>query len=210
MEDQSGNLTTHNATLKRFVMFAYQVREFQVIGGPSWIDSACFDILAKPPARKHTGAEFRQMVQALLADRFQLKVHQDSRELPIYALTLAKTGPKLTEWKEGVGPSCHYQGGVLTCRKVSMASLADELARRLGRQVVDRTGITGDFDVKLTWAPDEFQAPGPSEGARVEAANPGSPSLFNAVQEQLGLKLVADKAPVPVWVIDSAEKPSEN
>jgi len=210
LQDQSGNLTTHNATLKRLVMFAYAVREHQVIGGPSWIDSACFDILAKPAVRTRSSAEFRRMVQALLSDRFKVKLHQDSRELPIYALVLAKGGPKLTEWKEGVGPTCQYQGGELTCRKVSMAILADELARRVGRTVVDRTGVTGAFDVKLTWSPDEFQVPGPAEMGRAEAANPGGLSLFSAVQEQLGLKLEADKGPVPVLIIDSAERPSEN
>ena len=211
MQDQSGNLTTHNATLKRLIVFAYGVREHQVAGGPSWMDSALFDIIAKPETHATSGNEFKSMVRALLSDRFQLKVHQDTREMPIYALHVGKGGPKLTEWKDTVGPSCSAMAGELTCHKIRMVDLCDELARKLGRSVADKTGIAGNFDLHMTWTPDMFQVPGLSEvGTAPAASGAGGPSIFNALQEQLGLKLEADKGPVPVVVVDSAERPSEN
>jgi uncharacterized protein (TIGR03435 family) len=208
-QDQSGNLTAGNATLKRLVMNAYGLRDFQVVGGPSWIDTDSYDILAKP-AGKTSGVEFNRMIQSLLAERFQLKFHRESRQLPIYTLTVGKNGPKLTEWKDTPG-MCKYVMGNLTCQKATMAILADELARRLGRSVVDKTELTGNYDFKLEWAPDEFQVPGPSEvGQPRPASDPTGPSIFTALQSQLGLKLEPSKGPVPVLVIDDAQKPAEN
>jgi uncharacterized protein (TIGR03435 family) len=212
LQDQSGNFTAENATLKMLIMsgLAYGVRDFQVVGGPGWINTERYDILAKP-AGKADRAEFQQMVQALLAERFQLKFHRESRELPIYALSLGRNGPKLTEWKDAVGPMCRYVPGQLTCQKATMALLAEELARRLGRSVVDKTGLTGTYDLKLEWTPDEFQVPGPSEvGQPQPGADPAGPSIFTAIQNQLGLKLETGKGPVQVLVVDSAQKPAEN
>jgi len=130
--------------------------------------------------------------------------------MPAYALTVGKTGARLTEWKDEVGPACGHAGGRLTCTKVTMATLGESLARRLGRSVIDRTGLTGTYNLKLEWTPDEFQAPGPSEMGKAQGSTSGGPSLFNAIQEQLGLKLESTKAPVEVLVIDGADKPSEN
>jgi uncharacterized protein (TIGR03435 family) len=212
LRDQSGNFTAQNATLKMLIMSAlcYDVRDFQVVGGPGWIGSERYDILAKP-AGKPGRAEFQQMVRTLLAERFQLKLHQESRELPIYLLTIAKNGPKLTEWKDTIGPTCSRVGGKLTCQKATMTILAGSLARLLGRSVVDQTGLDGNYDFKLEWSPDEFQVPGPSEvGQPRPAADPTGPSMFTALQTQLGLKLEPGKGPVPILVIDDAQKPPEN
>ena len=150
------------------------------------------------------------MVQALLADRFALKLHRETKDLPSFALTVGKNGAHLVEWKDGVGPTCGYAGGKLTCTKVSMATLAEALARRVGRSVIDKTGLTGTYNVKLEWTPDESQAPGPSEMGKAAGNDSGAPPLLTAIQEQLGLKLEASKAPVEVLVIDGAAKPSEN
>jgi uncharacterized protein (TIGR03435 family) len=211
LQDQSGNLTVHNAPLKRLIVFAFGVREHQVIGTTGWMDSERFDIIAKPETRATSGLEFRKMIQALLADRFQLKVREETREMPIYSLTVAKGGPKLTEWKDTVGPSCSGMAGQLTCHKITMVNLCDELARKLGRTVADKTGVAGNYDLALKWVPDVFEVPSPSDAGRTVVSDaPGGPSLFNAVEEQLGLKLLADKGPVPVVVVEAAVRPSEN
>jgi len=206
LQDPSGKLTTQNATLRMLVRFAFNVRDHQILGGPGWLDAERYDIVAKPESKSRNGEEFRQMVQGLLAERFSLKTHRETREMPVYALVAGKNGPRLSET---TGPTafCKYVSGLLTCQKVPMPYLASELARRLGREVVDRTGLTGEYDLKLEWTPDEFQVPGPGE---VSARPPGDsvgPSLFQAIQERLGLKLEAAKGPVAVVVIDSAEKP---
>ena len=210
MEDRSGNLTGHNATLKNLIRMAYSVRDHQIIGGPAWMDSDRYEVVAKPRSRAVSGAEFRQMVQALLAERFGLKLRRETRDLPAFALTVGKNGARLTEWKDGVGPSCGYNAGRLTCTKVTLAILGEALARRLGRPVVDRTGLTGAYNLLLVWTPDESQVPGPSETGQVQGMGSCGPSLFSAIHEQLGLKLEATKAPAEVLVIEAAEKPLAN
>ena len=140
-----------------------------------------------------------------------LRLHHETRELPIYVLTVVKSGARLVEWKDTVGPSCRYVAGELTCHKVAVTDLARELPRRLGREVRDKTLLTGPYDLMLHWTPDEFQTPGPAEMGKAEqSADPAGPSLVGALQEQLGLRLEAVKGPVDVLVIDYAEKPSEN
>ena len=131
-------------------------------------------------------------------------------DLPAFALTAGKNGAHLTEWKDGVGPSCGYNAGRLTCTKVTLAMLGEALARRLGHSVVDRTGPTGTYNLQLVWTPDESQVPGSSEMGHVQGMGSGGPSLFNAIQQQLGLRLETTKAPVEVLVIEGAEKPSKN
>ena len=210
MQDQSGNLTGHNATLKALIRTAYAVRDHQILGGPAWMDSERFEVLAKPHVRAATSAEFRQMAQALLSDRFGLQLHRETRELPVFALTVGRNGPRLVEWRQAVGPACGYMAGRLTCTKVTMAILADSLARRLGRSVIDKTGLLGTYDLTLEWTPDENQVPGPAENGKAQARDSGGPSLFSAIQEQIGLKLETAKAPVETLVIDDAHKPSEN
>lgn len=158
--------------------------------------------------------QWKSMVQKLLADRFQLAFHRDKKELPAYALVVAKTGPKLTKSEGDPNglPGLFFRGlGVLPARNANMADFAGLMQSAvLDRPVVDQTGLSGRFDFELKWTPDETQfgalgmRPAPSE-------NPDAPpGLFTAIQQQLGLKLDSVKIPVEVFVIDRVEKPSEN
>ena len=189
-----GRFTGRNLTLQNLLRIAYELENYQISGGPSWINSAGFDIQAKAATGK---AEVRQMVQSLLADRFQLAVHRETRQLPIYALVVGKTGPKLQPAASSAVPARSQKMGRLITPKMSMTELANILTFDLKRPVKDETGLKGDFAFTLEWAP----GLGESDDG---------PSLFAAVQEQLGLKLLSTKGPIEVLVIDHVEKPSEN
>jgi uncharacterized protein (TIGR03435 family) len=231
-----GRINLTNMTLKGMIGFAWDVQAFQISGGPSWLDSIRYDVTAKPERSPKSG-EFPAMVQALLADRFQLAVRHGAKELPIYALILARKdgrlGPGLTESKEGsctpFDPSRPPQRPLpgtaprricgnssvnpsrLAAIGVPIVNLVPMLQMVLGRTVVDRTGLTGNFDVSMEWAPDETQAmQWPPDVPRPPQSNAAGPSLFAAIQEQLGLKLESAKGPVEVIVIDRAERPSDN
>ena len=211
LRDASSRFIAENATLRMLITYAYNIQNHQLLGGPGWANSEAFDVVGKPDG--HPGLdEFRQMIQSLLADRFQLKLHRDTRDLPIYGLVVGKNGPKLSRWEDSPGPMVKAQRGKLTCQKVSTAILAKALTRRLDRTVADQTGLTGDYDFTLEWTPDETQGPRPTE---IDDRQPGTtselgPSIFTAIQEQLGLKLVAGTGPVEVLIIESAERPSAN
>jgi uncharacterized protein (TIGR03435 family) len=218
-----GLFTAKNATLKSLIQQAWDVRDFQISGGPGWLDTEGYDIEAKgdgpgvpedemrkmPEAqRNRMEQEFLLRVRTLLADRFQLKVHRETKELPVYALIVAKGGPKIHPATEdgspggGLRTSRGSAGVEITGKKVLLASLVRRLSDQVSRTVLDKTGLKGSYDFKLTFAPDRGpgQPPGDSDG----------PSIFTAVQEQLGLKLDAQKGPVEVLVIDSVQKASAN
>jgi uncharacterized protein (TIGR03435 family) len=217
-----GKLDSENQPLRNLIMRAYDVRDFQISGGPGWIDSERYDIEAKAEGNA-TRERTLLMLQTLLEDRFHLAHHRDTKELPVYELTVAKSGFKLQPLKEGscVTPDpnaalapgqkqsdfCGYLGmgkGSLDATALSMASLATALSYVLGRPVADKTGVMGEFSIHLTFAPQEI-AP---EGTPLPDT-PGT-SIFSAIQEQLGLKLNSSKGPVEILVIDRVEKPSEN
>jgi uncharacterized protein (TIGR03435 family) len=209
-------------TLTRFVAMAYEVKPYQVTGGPSWIDTEHYDILAKlehageealPPdstprqrAEANT-ARLHAALQSLLDERFQLKFHRETKEMPCYALLVAKGGFKLQESKNHTehGTNSHGAGNgrSLVATGVDMGRLAAFLARQVDRPVVDMTHIQGFYDFTLAWTPDDLK-----NGDATD--HPALPSLFTAVQEKLGLKLESQKAPVELLVIDSAARPSEN
>jgi len=198
-----GRLTVHNMSLKKLVMAAYEVKEFQVTGGPKWFDSDRFDIAAKlestdeKSARSREGAvRVRRAMQALLADRFQLLVHQETRPVSGLALVTRKTGFKLKPVDGSEGSSIRTGRGRITAKGISLAGFAGVLATQLGQPVVDSTGIQGVFDFQLEWTPDESSETGTS--------------LFAGIEETLGLKFEAQKVPVPIIAIDRAEKPGEN
>jgi uncharacterized protein (TIGR03435 family) len=208
------HLRTVNLALRDLIQFVYDVPDSQIMGGPTWLDSIMFDIDAKSdPA---VDAELRAlpteqarhqkqlMVQALLADRFQLKVHQETRQLPVYALVVAKDGPKFKPSQingttiDTGRARLHVAGSDDT-----ISILARELAQVLGRVVVNQTGLSGRYDFSLRWTPDD--------AAALASSSPDiPPDIFTAIQEQLGLKLESAKGPVPVLVIDSVQKPSPN
>jgi uncharacterized protein (TIGR03435 family) len=192
-------------------MFAFGIRDFQISGGPSWLDSDRFDIVAKPENRS-TPAQVPQMVQSLLVDRFKLKFHRETKEMPVFALVVGKNGPKMKPTRpedDAARPNRGFQGGrgELTALGADMAALTTRLSAIVGRPVIDRTALTGKFDFKLQWTPENpVQMKSPDEPV---PDNEHGPSIFAAVQ-QLGLRLENQKGPVEIIVIDSVEKPTAN
>jgi uncharacterized protein (TIGR03435 family) len=213
--DSNGRFATVNVDLKTIIQWAYDLPQSRIVGGPSWLGSARWDIEAKADNALDTQKSYdpeaarlekRRMVKALLADRFHLAVHQETRELPIYDLVVAKSGAKFLATKADGSKFDRWNGHMeIQGGDNTVAVLAEELAETLGRVVVDNTGITGRYKIALTWTPDDRVAP-PS-GA---SADDAGPSIFTALQEQLGLKLESDKGPVQVLVIHNAEMASEN
>ncbi len=195
-----GRLVMKNITLREAVRTAYHLNEPELFGGPKWIDSEHFDIDGKA-ASIVLWDQIMQMLQSLLADRFKLKVHRETRTLPVYALTVAKSGPKMPIATPGDPANGRTSWGPrnLTAKGTPIDILSRMLADLLMRPVLDRTGLEGIYDIKLDFAPLE----GNSDDAP-------APALVTAIQEQLGLKLEATKGPVEVLVIDSAEKPDAN
>lgn len=242
----NGGINISNLPLKEMITLAWKVQPFQVSGGPAWIESLHWDITATGNHRLNPD-EIPLMVQSLLVDRFQLKIHHESKDLPVYALVLAnkdgKLGPELKVTKEGsctpfdpskppppppppgrdpgkppamgcggamMGPDRLYATSTTIDRMIPM------LSRMLGRTVIDKTGLTGKYDIQLHWTPDpaQMQLMAPPGGLPPNMPqpqfDPNGPSIFTALQEQLGLKLEAQKGPVDILVIDAVEKPSEN
>lgn len=212
-------------TLRDLVTLAWRVHDFQVTGGPGWIDSDRYNVDAKaegPPSfsQEYVTLQYRTL-QTLLRDRFNLRIHHETKELPVYELILAKGGPKLQpptciqrqpgDFTIAPGKYCGLTGGSMASGRLqasgtTMANLAYNLSRLLNRTVVDKTGITGEFDLQLTFTPDRRTVPSPDSAA---PAGPG-PDFFTAMQEQLGLKLESAKGSVEVLVIDHVEKPDAN
>lgn len=212
-----GRFTASGITLKHLIGQAYNVRDFQIVGGPGWIESDRFDINAKAEGLGERVApdQLRPMIKALLEDRCRLKVRMETKEMPVYVLAAGKNGPKLTP-NTGAepGPMFRMGRGQIDVKKASMAMLAQHLSQQLGRTVIDKTGLAGDYDFNLTWTPEPGQGGGPFGGSLppevLPAADSTGPTIFTALQEQLGLKLESQKGPVPVVVIEQIEKPSEN
>ncbi|WP_213806273.1 TIGR03435 family protein [Granulicella sp. dw_53] len=222
----NGRFIASNTSLKNLIQYqAYGIPESRILGGPKWLNSERFDIEAKVDAsalerlRKLSRGQQRLqrqgMFQQLLAERFKLATHWETRELPVYALVGAKNKLSLLGSKELEG-SAHVStgNGEFNARGVTLAQLSEaltqELYRDLGRPVIDLTGIDGRYDVTLKWTP-ETGAASIKSGADGGAAPPDAgPSIFTAIQEQLGLKLESTKGPVKVLVIDHVEMPSEN
>jgi len=217
--NRSGMLNTTATSLSDLIKFAYNIHPRQIAHGPGWLESDKFDVTGKPDvAGTPSIAQLRSMVQQLLADRFQLKFHREPKELSVYAITILKTGPKLTKNDSNPNGLPGYGGGGprgMVVRNSTIAEWAAILqANILDQPVVDQTGLGANrYDFILKWTPDQAQAQIASPGAAAPTAadNPDAPpDLFTAFEQQLGLKLVSTKAPVDVLVIDRAEKPSEN
>jgi bla regulator protein BlaR1 len=234
-----GRFVAEDVTVKFLVLYAYQVKESQIFGIPGWIESEHYNIDAKadrPPAdapRKlisdEQGAQLRLMVRSLLADRFKLTLHHETKDLPIYALVIAKNGPKLHESTATpedsvpLGPppppggpqprhSMRFGRGELTVNAQNLDMLAEMLSHQLGRLVVNKTGLNGNYDFTLKWTPDESQGqlPGGPPGDAAPPPDASGPSIFTAIQEQIGLRLESQKGPADTIVIDHVERPSEN
>jgi uncharacterized protein (TIGR03435 family) len=195
----------------------------QVVGEPAWSNTQGFDIEAKvapadaPALGKMTFEQRRTMFQSILADRFKLVVHHETRELPIYVLSVAKGGPKLkpSAPDDPAGQAPRRIGVMLTKGKVTandakLSTLVTVLSRTIGRTVIDKTGLTGNYDFTLEYAPEEGGPPPPGGGVLPASPSDSAPSIFTAIKEQLGLKLDSTKGTVDVIVIDHIEKPGEN
>jgi uncharacterized protein (TIGR03435 family) len=201
---QHDTVTLTNASLADCVSFAYGLTSDAQLVGPDWIKSKelRYDIVAKT-APGTTREQALQMMQALLAGRFKLALHREKRVLAYYALVVAKGGPKMLEGKDApasVPPGVPGQLRIISNR-MPISTVVTLLSRYMRAFVVDQTGLAGDFDVKLAWTPDDRPIPDDQRGA----------SVFTAVEEQLGLKLVSRKGPMEVLVVDRAEKtPAEN
>jgi uncharacterized protein (TIGR03435 family) len=220
-----GRFTGTAVTVTALLRAAYQVQPRDIAGAPAWFGTKRYDIAAKAESGEPRPPE---LLQALLKERFALQVHREKREQQAYALVLArndgKLGPKLTASSFDCAaylatphapdprqtPQCGARVNPrnLSARAISMAQLANFLVPAVGRTTIDKTGVKGLYDVDLVWTPD------PPAGAPVAAdATPNdgaSPSIFTAVQEQLGLKLVSDKALVDMLIVDRANEPTEN
>jgi uncharacterized protein (TIGR03435 family) len=199
-----GRVDAINVTLKRCIMGAYGVGPHQISGGPNWMDSDRFAISAK--ADQPAGdAELMAMLQSLLAERFQLVLHRETRTLPAFVLEVAKNGPKLEKAEDGeatTNTSSSNSGITIDAHHTDMDAFANILARKMELPVVNHTGLEGSYNLKLSWAPETTKE---KDGGVAESA-----SIFTAIQEQLGLRLRSGKAPVEILVIDHAERPSEN
>ena len=239
--EPGGRFVANGVNLSTLIQIAYNVKENQISGAPSWFNSDRFDIQAKPDDAaaaemqklppEQRSERSRQMLQSLLADRFKLKLGHETKELSVYFLSVAKNGPKFHESavpnQQGPAGSPPRRGimmngrGQLTMSDAKLDMFANVLSHQLGRIVLDKTGLTGKYDFTLHWTP------GPNEGSMMPGPGPGpgregpggapppppeesGPSLFTALQEQLGLKLESQKAPVEILVIEHVEKPSEN
>jgi uncharacterized protein (TIGR03435 family) len=205
-----GRLHAANTSLKMLLGEAYSVYDFQISGGPKWVDDDRYDVEVKAQNdTRPTKAQLKAMLQKVLADRFSLEFHRDTKTLPVYALELAKGGPKFQPSKDAEGDPYFrlFQRRQITAQRAPLAFLTETLSQLLGRPVLDKTGLQGIFDFKLEWTPDATQVRSSDEPA---SDDDNIPSLSGAVQEQLGLKLLSQKGPVEILVIDRAEKPSEN
>jgi uncharacterized protein (TIGR03435 family) len=238
-----GRVNVTNLPARFLITFAYQLAQFQLIGGPSWIGNDRFDMVAKLEGNPEFGPPgsgpdpVQRAMQTLLADRFQMKSHRETREMDIYALVVAKPGAPGPGLKKsnvdcqemararrggaaaGPPPPPPAGGGPIPCSIMGspgtirfggfpISQITTMLGGMTGRMVVDRTGLTGNWEFVLTFAAEQRGQPPP--GVDLPPVDPTAPSIFTALQEQLGLKLEATKGPVEVLVIDGIEHPTED
>ena len=210
-----GVLNATNVSVRFLIEYAYDVRDDQISGGPAWLDSERYEVLAKPGDNTDSAGTspsgdsanlIRLRTQSLLADRFHVILHRETKVLPVLVLTVAKNGPKGLRESTAGTPEFVTDGHHLNCQRVSMAMFAKEfLARQTGRSVTHKTGIAGDFDFTLDWSPDDVPAGTSADGG---ATIVQFPPFLLALQEQLGLRLEQQKGPVEILVIDHAERPA--
>jgi bla regulator protein blaR1 len=233
-----GRFSGSNLTLRFLIKFSYDLRDDQISGGPNWLDSKHYDVEANsdPPfggdprsmndaERNEFMRQIRLRLQSLLDDRFQLKISHGTKEMSVYHLVVAKGGPKLKELQgASTGMMFRIGAGVMDLSGADMEGLARALSEMTGRTVIDKTGLTGHYDIKVEFTPDPSLAMGrmmgPGPGGPGGGGPPGGPqppptestgpTLLTALQEQLGLKLESHKGPGDIVNVDSAQFPSEN
>lgn len=200
----TGRLTMTNVTLKRCIMGAFGIGPNQIQGGPDWLDSDRYEIVAKA-AQPVGDSGLMAMLRTLLSDRFKLATHRETKVVQAFALEVTKNGPTLEKSEDAESRTSNGRG-LIDARAISMTALAERLSRQLDAPVVNRTALEGYFNLRLQWNPESDKPVSP--GADAAAGDPGL-SIFTAIQ-QLGLRLRPQKTPVEILVIDHVEKPSEN
>lgn len=222
--DGGDALTAANMPLQSLIEAAFGIRDAQLIGAPAWLNSERYDINAKMSGETATALKSlsvdernrasRGMMQKLFAERLKLTTRHDTKEMPVYFLLIAKNGSKLAEAKPDEKSTTNTNGGggevKMSARAMTMDGLATRLSGRVGRIVLNKTYLTGKFDFMLNWAEDRPVQPSSADAAVPVAADPTGPSIFTALQEQLGLKLESGKGPVEIIVIEHVERPSGN
>ena len=226
----SGRVELTNRTLKVLIQTAYLLPDFRIAGGPDWLNRTRFDIAATAGGAV-TQAELQLMLRGLLSDRFKLALHTEPREMPIYALVRLRADGRLGAQLRASNLDCvaarlappseqprpcgfEVAGGSVSARGFPLSRLVDSLSTMLRRTVVDRTGLGGTFDFDLTWTPDQLpqqvQQASPPGRSDLPPIEPSGPSIFSAIQEQLGLKLESTRGAVDLLVVDRAELPTED
>jgi uncharacterized protein (TIGR03435 family) len=226
---RGNRLTATRMSVADLIALAYKVQFSQMVGGPEWMVSDRFDIVAKVDADAPEGSMV-PMLQTLLEDRFELRTHREARQIPVFVLTVAKDGPRIKQVREGdcevpqpgtpppapVGEkpvaacgSFYGSGPRVNGRRVSMERIVTLLEGILGRKVLDQTGLTGYFDFNFEWTPDSRQLSA-GDATPSAAVDSGPPTAVTAIREQLGLTVKSTKAPVEMLLIDHIQKPSEN
>ncbi len=206
-----GRLSGKNVSLKQLIAAAWSVHDFQVEGGPKWIDADRYDLEAKAPnfATPPGEKQLMGMLRQLLAERFQLQTAEETKEQQVYVLSAGKGGLKAQHTKDTTEAVVFrvLQRHQVTSRNAPLEHLVETLAWILGRPVVDRTGLQGPLDYDLEWSPDDTQL----RSAESPVTGEGSlPSLAGALQERLGIRLASERGPVPLIVVERAEKPAAN
>ena len=208
-----GRFMANNWTLQKLIAYAYRVQGDQIFGGPAWVSTDKFDITAKAevgsipdddrPANPGELPPVRYLVQTLLAERFNLKLHRDMRELSVFDLVIAKNGPKLQKADAEASGAPEISNRHIYAKSITVKALCAALALVLRRAVMDKTGLDGTFQIHFEWSGDVGD---PAAALSVE----GGPSIFTALEEQLGLRLESKKTPTEVLIVDSADKPLPN
>src|SRR5215831_8300307 len=231
-------LSAVNATLHMLVRYAFNVPDYRLSGGPSWMDADRFDVEGTA-GRTAEFDEVRAMTRTLLEDRFLLRSHVEQRDQPIFVLTVARRDGKLGDQLSPAGAECKrvtpppgapppppppppgaapnvpgcpsmFGLGGISARRIPMSLLIANLSTYLNRHIVDRTNLSGMFDLDLRWAPDQLPQGPPGMPVRIMPFDPNGPSLSTALQEQLGLKFESERGAVDVLVLDSVEKPKSD
>ncbi len=214
--EPNGILYATGITLRRLMMTAYQIQGFRLIGGPDWVSNRRWDVQAKP-SRAASNKQVWPMLRGLLEDRFQLRVHSETRNMPVYELTVGPHGSKLQAVDgSNIKLEIRTGNGLIRFTKATVATFASQLSYALARPVIDKTGISGEFSFDLEWTsiPGENGGPItsglPTGTPEQPYATPNGPSIFTAIEQQLGLRLKSARGPVEVLVIDTAQMPTAN
>lgn len=202
-----------NVTARFLIAIAYGLQPWQITGGPGWLDADRFDVEARLESDPANKGREGQMIKALLADRFRLVLHKDTSDASVYALEVGANGPNGLNLKPSDASekrSMDFRAASMDGTSVTLGLFASLIATRLGRNVIDRTNLTGQYDIHLKWTPDAPPTQPSGPGEIPQPIDSSGPSIFTAIQEQLGLRLRSVRGPSGFLVVDRMERPSEN